>query len=170
MTAYQTFEVEAGGSSAGLLTPGRILRALARGAAIPSEDVGVVAATRHGVAEVEIATARALYLTTPRYLPTDEAGRPALFVLRRPDDLPDEGRAELVLSAEADDDALPKPGEVAIAFADALGIGAEDLGFALEGAGFLRVSVPLEALTGPVPTSIGIAGKRYKIENLAKKP
>ena len=170
MTSYETFEVEAGGSSAGLLTPGRILRALARGAAIPSEDVGGVEARRHGVAEVEIATARALYLTTPRYLPSDEGGRPALFMLRRSDDLPDEGRAELVLSAEADDTALPKPGEVAIAFADALGIGAEDLGFALEGAGFLRVSVPLEALTGPVPTSIGIAGKRYKIENLAKKP
>lgn len=170
MNPYETFEIEAGGASPGLLSAGVILRALARGAAIPSEDVGAIEGARHGVARVELASARAAFLTTPRYLPSDEGGRPALFILRRPDDLPDEGRAELLLTPEVEGTALPKAGELAIGLADTLGIGAEDLGFGLEGAGFLRASVPLEALTGPVPTSIGIAGRRYKVENLAKKP
>lgn len=172
MTPYETFEIEAGGGSSGLLSAGRILRALARGAAIPSEEVGAIGLSggaRHGVAQVEIAEGRAAFLTTPRYLPSDEGGKPTLFMLRRADDLPDEGRAELLLSPEAEDAPLPRPGEAAIALADALGIGAEELGFSLEGAGFVRISVPLEALTGPVPTSIGIAGRRFQIENLAKK-
>lgn len=166
--SFERFEVEAGGGSAGLLTPGRILGALARGAGIPSEDVGVVEDLRHGVAVVEIAVGRAAGLATPRFLPTDEGGKPALFVLRRADDQPDEGRAELLLSSEGDG-ALPKPGEAALALADALGIGQEELGFGLQGAGFVRVSVPLAVLTGPVPATIGIAGRRFKVDNLAKK-
>jgi len=168
MNRFETFELEAGGGSAGLLTPGRVLRALARGAGIPSEDVGLIEALRLGTAAVEVARSRALHLATPCYLPTDEAGRPALMVLRRKDDLPDEGRAELLLTTA--EGPLPRPGEAALALADALGIGAEELGFGLEGAGFLRISVPLGALCGPVPKSIGIGGRRYEVENLAKKP
>jgi hypothetical protein len=168
MNAFETFEVEAGGDSAGLLTPGGILRALARGADIRGEDVGVIEAGRHGVALVEIATTRAMVLGTPRLLPSEEGGRPALFVLRRPDDLPDEGRAELLLTS--DEGLAPAPGEAALALADALGIFAEDLGFGLEGHGFLRVSVPLGALVGAIPASLGIGGHRYRVENLAKKP
>ncbi len=166
--SFESFEIEAGGGSAGLLTPGRVLRALARGAGVPSEDVGVIEAASLGTATVEIALSRALQLATPRFLPTDEGGKPALFVLRRPDDVPDEGRAELLLSDEAEGD-LPAPGAVAIALADALGIGQEELGFGLQGAGFLRVSVPLSALVGPLPQTLGIAGRRFKLENLAKK-
>jgi|GEM_PF-2514381 len=164
---YETFEVEAGGGAAGLLTPGRILKALARGAGIPSEDIGTIEAGKLGTVYVEIATTRALQLATPRFLPTEEGGKPALFVLRRSDDLVDEGRAELLISS--DEGALPGPGEAAIALADVLGIGQEELGFGLQGAGFLRVSVPLGSLTGPVPATVGIAGRRFKLENLAKK-
>lgn len=164
---FETFEVEAGGGSAGLLTPGRILKALARGAGLASEEIGTIEAGKLGTAFVEIAAHRALQLATPRFLPTEEGGKPALFVLRRPDDLSDDGRAELLVSS--DDGDLPGPGEAAIALADVLGIGQEELGFGLQGAGFVRVSVPLGALTGPLPATVGIAGRRFKLENLAKK-
>jgi len=166
--SFELFWVESGGGSAGLLTPGRVLGALARGAGIASEDVGAVEDLRHGVASVEVAVGRAAGLATPRFLPTEEGGQPALFVLRRPDDQGDEARAELLLSIEGEG-ALPKPGEAALALADALGIGQEELGFGLQGAGFLRVSVPLAVLTGVVPATIGIGGRRFKLENLAKK-
>ncbi len=64
---------------------------------MPSEEIGTVEAGKLGTAFVEIAAHRALQLTTPRFLPTEEGGKPALFVLRRPDDLPDDGRAELLV-------------------------------------------------------------------------
>jgi hypothetical protein len=166
-TGFETFEVEAGHASAGLLTPGRVLGALARGAGISSEEVGMVEIARHGTAAVEIARGRAVTMSTPQLLPCEEGGRPALFVLRRPDDPPEAGRAELLLSVEEGEP--PRPGEAALALADALGIGQEELGFGLQGAGFLRVSVPLGVVANPLPSHLGIGGKRYKVENLAKK-
>lgn len=167
VTSFETFEVEAGGASSGLLTPGRILAALAEGAGIASEDVGALEIARHGCASVEIARGRALSVATPQLLPYTEEGRPALMVLKRPEDEPEEGRAELLLTI--DEGELPRPGEVALALADALGIGQEELGFGLQGAGFLRVSVPFGVLANPLPKQLGVGGKRYKVENLAKK-
>lgn len=165
---FERFEIEVGGGSTGLLTPGRVIAALACGAGITAEEIGIVEPLRHGVATVEIALGRAARIGTPRLLPSEEGGRPALFLLRRPDDLPEEGRAELLLSIEGGGEA-PRPGEVALALADALGIGQEEIGFGLRGSDFVRVSVPLGVCAGPLPAQLGIAGKRYKIENLAKK-
>lgn len=164
---YELLELDAGGASAGAMTPGRVLRALALGANIPAEQVGLIEPAGPGRVTVEIDRLRAAHLTTPRLLPCDDGGLRAVFVLRREDDLPDEGRFEVLIEAPSGAPA-PSPGAVARALAP-LGLHAEDLGFGLDGAGFVRLSLPLRAAR-LIPASLSIDGVTHAVENLLKKP
>lgn len=165
MSATETFEVELGASNGGLLTPGRILRALALGARVPSEDVLAVTISGHDTATVEIAVGRSAFLGTPRLLPCEEGGRPALFVLRRPDDPSTESLADLLVTA--DDGAAIRPAELA-PLAEQLGLGVDELGFGLAGPDFVRVSVPL-AVAPFAPKSFAAGARSFRTESLAKK-
>lgn len=160
---WETFEVEAGGPSSGLLLPGRVLRALALGAEVPSEDVGVMLPGRRGAVRVEIARHRAAAIATPRSLPSLEGDKPAVFVLRRPDDEPDpDERRELLVTWE-DDGPAPAPGALAAALAEATGSAADELGFGLAGARFVRVQVPLGLVLQGVPTALTIGSRAFTI-------
>ncbi|MBL8788194.1 MAG: hypothetical protein JNJ59_25090 [Deltaproteobacteria bacterium] len=165
MSATETFEVELGASNGGLLTPGRILRALALGARVASEDVTSVTISGHATATVEIALQRSAFLGTPRLLPCEEGGRPALFVLRRPDDPTTEALAELLITAE--DGAPIRPTELS-ALADLLGLGVDELGFGLAGSDFVRLTVPL-AVAPFAPKSFTSGTRSFRAESLAKK-
>lgn len=166
--SYEIFELEAGGPSSGLLVPGRVLRALAVGADVAAEDVGTIEPLKRGSVAVEIARHRALTLATPRLVPSLEGGQAAVFVLRRADDEAsiDEAR-ELLVSW--DDGPAPAPGEVAVALAEALDGFAEELGFGLAGATFLRVQVPLAWVLRGIPTNLQVGPRALRLELAEKK-
>ena len=171
---WETLELEAGGASAGLLVPGRVLRALGVGLGIPAEDVGMIGPGRLGVATVEIAAGRAALLQTPRFVAADEGGRPAVFVLRRADERDEDTRRELVVTWDAAPQSeveAPTPGAVAVALAEAMAprLGAEDVGFGLQGVGYLRVQVPLGAALSGVPAEIRIGTRTLGVELAEKK-
>jgi hypothetical protein len=167
--AWETFVVEAGGPSAGLLVPGRVLRALALGAEVPAEDVGTMTPGRRGEVVVEITRHRALSLSTPRRLPSLEGERPALFVLRRPDDEPDADLARELLVSWDDGGQPPAPGALATALAEATGCHAEDLGFGLAAASYARVQVPLFVTLAGVPEALVVAGRTLRVEVDSRK-
>jgi hypothetical protein len=91
----------------------------------------------------------------------------AIFLLEREDDLRDEGHFDILVTCTSS--TRPLPGKVARALADALGLGSEELGFGLEGADYLRVSLPLRAARS-LPTALTIDGVLHPIESLLKKP
>ncbi|MCC6621780.1 MAG: hypothetical protein IT385_11030 [Deltaproteobacteria bacterium] len=164
---WETFEVEAGGPSSGLLLPGRVLRALAQGAEVPAEDVGVMLPGKRGSVLVEIARHHAARLATPRSLPSLEGESvPAVFVLRRPDDEPDpDARRELLVSWD-DDGAAPSPGALAAALADATGGAADELGFGLAGARYVRVQVPLGLVLRGLPATLTLSEPTPRVLSL----
>ncbi len=170
---WETLELEAGGASAGLLVPGRVLRALGVGLGIPAEDVGMIGPGRLGVAAVEVAAGRAAMLQTPRFVAADEGGRPAVFVLRRADERDEDARRELVVTWDAAmaDAEAPTPGAIAVALAEAMAprLGAEDVGFGLQGVGYLRVQVPLGAALSGVPAELRIGSRTLGVELAEKK-
>ncbi|MFO0748829.1 MAG: hypothetical protein U1F43_24660 [Myxococcota bacterium] len=171
MSAFDTFQIEAGGPGAGLLVPGRVLRALALGAGVPAEDVGQMEPDRRGAVSVEIARHRAVGIATPRHLASHEGGKPALFVLRRVDDEPELDEARSLLVTWSDGGTAPAPGAVATALVEAAGGGlfAEDLGFGLAGASFLQVQVPLSLVLRGVPATIRIGARELQVELAEKK-
>jgi hypothetical protein len=131
---------------------------------------------RLGVATVEVAAGRAALLQTPRFVAAHEGGRPAVFVLRRADERDDDARRELVVTWEvgaptAEEGEAPMPGAIAVALAEAMAprLGAEDIGFGLQGVGTLRVQVPLGAALSGVPAEIRIGTRTLGVELAEKK-
>jgi len=160
--SWETFEIEAGGPASGLLVPGRLLRALGH-AEVPAEDVGVMLPGKRGSVLVEIARHHAARLATPRSLPSLEADRPAVFVLRRLDDEPDPDRARELVVTWDDGEAAPAPGALATALAEATGCPADELGFGLAGGRFVRVQVPLWVALAGLPTSLTIGQRALSL-------
>jgi len=165
-TSYETFTLSAGRSSDGLLSPGLIMNALALGAAVPSEDVGLITPMGPGRASVELARSSAARLGTPRFLPCATPNAKALFLLEREDDLPDENRFDILVHCKGK---RPLPGKVSNALSERLELGSEELGFGLEGSDYLRVSLPLRAARD-LPDAVSIDGVSHPIESLLKKP
>ena len=143
LTHHETFTLESGAPGAGVLQPGTIQRALAAGAGVLAEEIVGLRPVARGRVEVDVSLPRALRLSTPRSLPLlDDGGRPTLLVLRRDDDLRSWGEVEVIFrwsSGEA-----PAPGALATALAVGCGgaLGAEALGVAFAGPGWLRAQVP----------------------------
>ena len=173
--AYETLFVEAGGPASGLLLPGRVQRALADGAGIRAEDVGLIRPLERGRVEVEVATHRAHRIATPLALPMDEGGRPALLILRRPHDAPGEADTHVILPWTHGDGA-PSPGCVSAAIAKAMGgeLGQEEVGAGLAGPNWLRLALPERILVRlELPLELEIAGTTMTLSAVAdgkKKP
>jgi hypothetical protein len=162
MPGFETLLIEAPGPGAGLLAPGRIQRALALGAGVRSEEIGLLFPVGRGLVAVDISVQRAAALATPRYLPFTEDASPALLVLRREDDPEEEGTVWLRLTwPVGDGKALPpSPGALSAALAHATkgAVGAETVGASFGGLGWMRVEVPqryLLALSFPLDLSVG---------------
>lgn len=178
------------------MSPGPVMVALASGARLTAGELGAIVPVAPGQVTVEIGAGRAAHLSTPLFLSARVAGRPACYVLRRPDDEAEPfepGRFDVLVVADgpveptSPGDARPGPSPAALARAlgEALGLASEDLGFGLEGGDFVRVSLPLSALArvarfavraGPdaaaapsTPPTVDVEGRRYRLEILAKK-
>lgn len=154
--SFETFELE---GPAALMTPSAAIAALASGLGLASEDVGAVSPLSASRLSVELDKRRATRLSTPRDVPARVGHERALFRLSRASDLPDFAPAaglELLLTAKRGP--LPGPSALAAVLCERLGVSAEDLGFALEGHDFLRLTVPLSAaraLRDPLEVSLG---------------
>ena len=162
---YEVLVVEAAGPDAGLLGPGCILEALALGAGLKAEEVGVMAPLRRGPVAVEVAVERARNIATPRVLAFDDGGGPAAFVLRREDDPPEEGWFE-VLARWTDGGPAPSPGALGAALSLATGglVGAECLGAAFAGPSWVRLSMPDRLLLGDkLPGTVEVAGRTVSL-------
>lgn len=142
--AFETFELE---GPAALMTPSTAIAALASGLSLSSEDVGAVVPLGVGRLSVELDRRRASRLATPRDVPTRLRHERALFRLSRESDLPNfpGDFAQLEAIATVKSGPVPGPGAMAAALCECLAISAEDLGFALEGHGFVRLTLPLAA-------------------------
>lgn len=154
---FETFELE---GPAALLTPSVAIAALASGLGLSSEDIGGVSPLGSNRLSIELDKRRALRLSTPRDVPARLGHERALFRLGRETDLPDfaPGAAVLELVVTAKRGPIPGPSALAAVLCERLAISAEDLGFALEGHDFIRLSVPLaaaRALREPIELSIG---------------
>ena len=147
---HETLHIEAGGAAAPALSPGLVMAALARGAGVRAEDIGLMLPDGRGALQVEIASARAARIATPLHLPAFFAGSPLLMTLRREDDAPEDSLTE-VLVAWDDGGGPPAPGAFATALAVALRgtAGAESLGAAFFGAGWGRLTLPATLATSP---------------------
>ncbi|MCB9729181.1 MAG: hypothetical protein H6744_18955 [Deltaproteobacteria bacterium] len=155
---FETLLVEAPGAGAGLLAPGSILRALALGAGVRAEEVGLLIPVGRGRVAVDVGVQRAAGLSTPRLLPFTEGASPALLVLRREDDPAEEDRVWLELRWPAGTP-RPGPGALGAALSAATGgsIGAEAIGASFCGDGWMQLEVPerfLLALEFPLELSI----------------
>lgn len=165
---FETFLLE---GPAAFMHPSKVMAALALGLHLRSDQVGLVTPERPDAVTLEVARPRAATLSTPRDLVVRLDGRPAVFTLRRPTDEPEvfeTGRADALISFEGQ---APTPAALIAALAPALGLAGEDLGLGLEGAGFLRISLPLSALvriTAGLELTVG--GTRLRVESLTKKP
>jgi hypothetical protein len=165
---FETFQLE---GPAAYMHPSKVMAALTLGLHLRSDEVGVVTPERPDTVSLEVARPRAAVLSTPRDLVVRLDGRPALFTLRRPTDEPEvfeTGRADALVTF---DGPTPTPGALIGALAPALGLAGEDLGLGLEGAGFLRISLPLSALVRITSGLEVTAGEtRLRVESLTKKP
>ncbi len=165
---FETFQLE---GPAPLMHPSKVMAALALGLHLRSDEVGVITPERPDTVSLEVARPRAATLSTPRDLVVRLDGRPALFTLRRPSDEPEvfeTGRADALVTFDGQ---APTPAALIGALAPALGLAGEDLGLGLEGAGFLRISLPLSALvrlTAGLELTVGAT--RLRVESLTKKP
>lgn len=141
---FETFELD--GPSA-LLTPSVAIAALASGLGVSSEDIGAVSPLTANRLSVELDKRRATRLSTPRDVPARLGHERALFRLGRETDLPEfaPGSAALEVVVTATRGTLPGPSALAAVLCERLGISAEDLGFALEGHDFVRLTLPLAA-------------------------
>ena len=169
---FEHFELVTGSHAPPSLTPGDALRALALGAAIPSEDVDALRRDPDGVIHVRIAARRAARLITPRPLPSRTGGRAALYLLRRPSDVPPPGHAAVLITTATGD--LPRPADLA-PLAAHLGLGAEDLDEGYVGADFLRLTLPLPAhrrlpASFDLPATATTPARTLTLTSLAKKP
>lgn len=161
MQTHETLLVEATGAAAGALDPGAIQAALALGAGIRSDEIGLCLPAGRGRAHVEITLARAQTLATPRMLPAGET----VLTLRRDGD----PQAELPCPVEvraADGGPAARPGALASALAAASDgvVGAESLGVCVPAGSSLHVSVPERViLGGKLPSSLEIDGRRFDL-------
>ncbi|MCB9734143.1 MAG: hypothetical protein H6745_16220 [Deltaproteobacteria bacterium] len=174
MTAhYETLLVDAGGPSEGLLSPGRVLRALHQGAGISAEEVGAMRPEARGIVAIDVLVERARRVATPSPLPVrdDATHRDALLVLRRADDAETDEDAIIHVRA-LDGGALPAPGALAVALSAASGgaYGAEAVGAVFAARDALRVTLPLAwATSDRLPDALEVAGRPFALEPAGKK-
>lgn len=166
---FETFELE---GPAALLTPSVAIAALASGLGVSSEDIGAVSPVTGSRLVVELDKRRATRLSTPRDVPARLGHERALFRLSRETDPPDFAPSSAVLEAvvTAKRGEVPGPSALAAALCERLGLSAEDLGFALEGHDFVRLTLPLaaaRALREPIALSLGESS--LEIEVASKK-
>lgn len=155
--SFETFELE---GPAALLTPSVAIAALASGLGVSSEDVGAVSPVGANRLSVELDKRRAGRLSTPRDVPARLGHARALFRLSRETDPPVFPAALAVVEVlvAAKRGPMPGPSALAALLCERLAISAEDIGFALEGHDFLRVTLPLSAarvLREPVELTVG---------------
>lgn len=155
--AFETFELD--GPTA-LLTPSMAIAALASGLGVSSEDIGAVRPLTANRLSIELDERRASRLSTPRDVPARLGHERALFRLGRETDLPDFAPSSAVLEivVTAKHGPIPGPSALAAVLCERLALSAEDLGFALEGHDFVRLTVPLSAaraLRDRVELSVG---------------
>lgn len=136
---WEELILEAPGALEGAPSPGLVQRALAEGAGIRADEVGIASPTGRGRVLVEVAAARARRIATPRHLVLQDA----TMVLRRADDPPEEAHLHLEFTW-TDCGPPPPPGALAVALSEATGgwLGAEHLGYGISGPGWLRLTAP----------------------------
>ncbi|MEZ4265605.1 MAG: hypothetical protein R3F39_04440 [Myxococcota bacterium] len=165
---FETLLVEAPGPGAGLLAPGRIQRALALGAGIRAEEIGLMMPRGRGQVAVDISVQRAAGLATPRYLPFTDDASPALLMLRRDDDPEEEGSFWLRLTWPVGEAGSrpPTPGALSSALAEATrgAVGAETVGASFGGVGWMRIEVPERYLLAlSFPMDLKVSGRTVRV-------
>ncbi|MFT7581167.1 MAG: hypothetical protein ACI9MR_002841 [Myxococcota bacterium] len=137
MNRFETLILETGVTSAALATPGSVLQALALGAGLRANDVGMMHPVSRGRVNVEITSVRAWSIPTPVALPVGDA----VFNLRRDTDLPLAAPTRLQLGWAG---AAPTPGALAAALSQATEgqLGAEELGAGFATPTSVQVEVP----------------------------
>jgi len=138
MSDMATLIVDAGPLAGGWLTPGRVLRAVHRGARVASDAIGTLRPLDRGQVEVTLPAALAAAVVTPLPVRLDDA----LVTLRRPDDVDASFNASALGASITG--ASPTPGALSVALAGALGdgFGAEDVGLTLIAGDALTTELP----------------------------
>jgi hypothetical protein len=167
---FELFHLE---GPAALMTPSAALAALSAGLGVASEEVGAVVPLGAGHLSLELEERRAARLSTPRDLPVRVGSARALLHLSRSTDEPTfpSDRPQPLEVVVRVTGSMPGPSALIAALCEALQIAAEDVGFALEGHDFARLSLPLAAarrLREPLEVTVG--DTRCAIEVASKKP
>lgn len=134
---WHSFIADAGQSASGWLTPGRVLKAFARGPQVSSDVLGPLTPAGPGCVTAQVPASLAASVRTPLPVRVDDG----IITIRREDDRLALERTTLDAPVQG---TLPPAGQVTAAIAAALGdgYGSEDVGLTLDGASRLILDLP----------------------------